>query len=291
MKLHFSAIIPAYNAEKYIGATIESCLAQESVGCEVIVVDDGSDDNTLAVVRSFGNRVRIVCQKNAGPAAARNHGASLAKGDVLAFLDADDLWLPEKLSHQSAKLLEGYDLVYSNRLNMGEIGDLPLVQSEVQEMPEGDIWQDLLLGNFITTSSVVIRKELFARMGGFSLDLPPCEDWDLWLRCAERVRVGFCPTPLVQYRLHAAGISRNFRLMSRQRMKVIARALRSDPVRTLPLGSRKQILARTWATSAWDAARGKDLPQALAYFARALGHDPFDGNIWYNVARALAGRI
>lgn len=291
MDLHFSVIIPAYNAEAYIDETIKSVLWQNDVDFEIIVVDDGSTDNTLGIISNFGERVRIVRQKNSGPAEARNNGVREAKGNVIAFLDSDDIWLPDKLSAQKKKLNDGFDIVYTNRFNIGQIGDLPELQSNVVSMREGDLWEDLLSANMITTSSVVIVKELFERNGGFCNELPPCEDWDLWLRCSEEHLIGYCSEPLVKYRCHADGISRNYKLMSEMRSRVISNALTSKRGQTLAAIEKRKISAKTWSASGWDAAKAKDISKSLAYYSRALQMWPFMGSIWYDVARALAGRI
>jgi glycosyltransferase involved in cell wall biosynthesis len=288
--IFFSVIIPAYNAEQYLGEAIESALQQEGVNLEVIVVDDGSTDGSCAVAERFGKNVTIVSQKNMGISAARNSGAKAAQGNVLAFLDADDVWLPGKLKSQDLKLQQGYPIVYTDRYNIGEIGDLPEIQSQVYEMPEGDIWFDLLLGNMITTSSSVIRKELFTTIGGFQNDLRYCEDWDLWLRCAERNKIGFCPEPLVKYRLHSGGLSKNYMFMSETRERIMSRALTSERGKELSFIVRRRVVSRFWTTSGWDAARAKDLPQSLKFYSVALRTWPFSSSLWYDIARSIAGR-
>lgn len=291
MDLEFSVIIPAYNVETYIGETIESVLLQTDVDFEILVVDDGSTDNTLDIVKSFGEKVRIISQINSGPSEARNNGVRVATGNAIAFIDSDDIWLPGKLFAQKTKLEEGFKIVYTNRFNFGQITDLPEKQSDVVLMREGDIWEELLAGNMITTSSVVILKALFEKAGGFRKDLPSCEDWDLWLRCAEEHCIGYCAEPFVKYRLHAGGISRNYKLMSEMRSAVISDALNSNRGRTFTGTQMRKILAKTWSTSGWDAAKAEDIPQSLIYYFKALQMWPFMGSIWYDVARALAGRI
>ncbi|GKT10877.1 glycosyltransferase [Desulforhabdus sp. TSK] len=291
MELLFSVVIPAFNAEAYIAEAIESALNQIGVKIEVIVVDDGSTDNTLQVVESFKKRIRIIRQENMGAAAARNSAAQAAQGNVLAFLDADDIWMPQKLYIQSLKLNEGYKIVYTNRYNIGQLADLPEIQSNVVKMREGDIWEDLLFGNIITASSCVMKKECFRSLGGFRRDLPPCEDWDLWLRCAEIHSVGYCSEPLLKYRIHSGGTSRNYKMMSKMRRRVIAAAFCSHRGEKLPLLKKRQIMAQTWSTSAWDAAQAKDQLLAIRYYINALRMWPFIGTIWYDLARVIAGRI
>lgn len=291
MDIRFSVIIPVYNAEVYVGEAIESALRQKNCQFEIIVVNDGSTDRSLEVIKQFGSYVKIVNKENGGVAAARNSGFYNSSCNFLAFLDADDIWLPDKLYMQSLKINEGFKIVYTNRYNIGQIGDLPELQSEVMAMSEGDLWENLLLGNMITASSSVIESKLFGEHRGFNGDLWSCEDWDLWLRCAENTLIGYCPEPLVKYRIHSGGLSKNYQLMSSTRMEVIYPALRSDRASNLTKKQKRKILARTWATSGWDAAKSKDLVYALKLFSKAIWIWPFDYLNWYAIARSLTGRV
>jgi len=289
--LLFSVIIPAYNAEAYVGEAIESALMQRGAVFEIIVVNDGSTDQTLDILKAYGDQVRVVTQENRGLSAARNSGAKVAKGNVLAFLDADDIWAPDKLRLQSNKISAGYSIVYTNRYNFGQTGCPEELLSDKLVMNEGDIWCELLYMNMMTASSVVVMKKLYDEYGGFREDLRSCEDWDLWLRCAEKHKIGYCAEPLLKYRIHSGGLSKKYIFMSKMRETVVFSALNSDRGKRLSSIIRRKILARTWSTSAWNAAEGKDLPKSLAYYGKALSYWPFDGSIWYDIARALAGRI
>jgi len=291
MPLSFSVIIPAYNCEAFIGEAIESAISQEGVNIEIIVVDDGSSDDTVAVAKRFGKHITIIRQPNSGPAVARNHGAKVSSGNILAFLDADDLWLPTKLKCQSRKLKDGYPMVYTDRFNIGDLGDLPEVQTDVFPMPEGKIFADLLMGNVITTSSVVIRKDIFQVLGGFRNEYIHCEDWDLWLRCSMRIPIGFCPEPLVKYRIHSGGISRNHKAMAVAHEKIISNILSMDQAKNILSIERRKVWANTWSTSAWAAAKNKDFRRALQWYGKALMAWPFNYLIWYNIARAICRRI
>jgi hypothetical protein len=155
-------------------------------------------------------------------------------------------------------------------MNIGFLDGLPVVQSQCTPMYGGDLFVPLLReSNFITSTSVMIRRDLFERLGGFYTGLNGTEDWDLWIRVAERHPIGFVEEPLVKYRLHAAGISRNWARMSRERAEVIARALSLPRGRGLGWLLRRQIWAETWRTNGWDAARGGARLKALHDYARA----------------------
>jgi len=272
---HVSVIIPAYNAEAFIAETVNSALGQTYSDLEVIVVDDGSKDGTVAALAPFGHRIRVHQQANGGVARARNTGAGLATGTLIAFLDADDLWLPEKLERQLA--FSSAPMTFTDRFNFGSRGDLPAVQSEVTPMRGGDLFVALMReGNFITNTSVVMRRALFEKMGGFFTGLNGTEDWDLWIRIAEHHEIGFVPEPLVRYRFHPGGLSRNFVKMGRERMQVITRGLALERGRALEWHVRRQIWAETWRTNGYEAGRAGARRQALFDYARAAAAWPLE---------------
>lgn len=272
---HVSVIIPAYNAGAYIADTVTSALAQTYRDIEVIVVDDGSTDQTLMALEAFGDRVRVHQQPNGGVARARNTGVGLATGSYIAFLDADDLWLPRKLEMQLQQ--SDAPMTFTDRFNIGERGILPEVQSLVTPMQGGDIFVELMReGNFITNTSVMMRRELFEQMGGFYTGLNGTEDWDLWIRIAERHPIGFIPEPLVRYRFHAGGISRNFTRMGRERTMVITRSLALERGRELDWRTRRQIWAETWRTNGYEASQAGARAQALKDYARAAAAWPLE---------------
>ena len=270
-----SVVIPAYNAQGFIADAVRSALAQTYRDLEVIVVDDGSTDGTLTELEGFGDRIRVHQQANQGVAAARNAGAQMAHGGWIAFLDADDLWLPHKLERQLAA--GAAPMLFTDRLNIGARGDLPEVQSEVTPMRGGDLFTVLLgEGNFITNTSVMMRRALFETMGGFYTGLNGTEDWDLWIRVAERHEIGFVDEPLVRYRFHPGGLSRNFAKMGRERLHVIARALDLPRGRELDWRTRRRIWAETWRTNGYEAGRAGARKQALLDYARAAAAWPLE---------------
>jgi glycosyltransferase involved in cell wall biosynthesis len=172
-----SAIIPAYNAAAFIGSAIESALAQTCPPVEIIVVDDGSTDDTAEVVRQFAEPVRLLTQTNGGPAAARNHAARAASGEWLAFLDADDLWLPQKLEREIAFISDA---------SVAIVHCLAEGQEEKLAIPDDVDFERLWTRNCISNSSVLLRRTAFEQAGGFDEDrsLIGVEDYNLWLRLA-----------------------------------------------------------------------------------------------------------
>jgi glycosyltransferase involved in cell wall biosynthesis len=280
-----SVIIPAYNASSFIEETVNSALAQTHDDLEVIVVNDGSTDDTMERLRPYGTHIQVLELANGGVARARNAGVNTASGSWIAFLDADDLWRPEKIERQLAH--SEAPLRYTDRLNIGARGDLPELQSLVTPMYDGDLFLTLMLeGNFITTSSVLLRRELFETMNGFFTGLNGTEDWDLWLRIAERHPVGLCPEPLISYRFHPSGLSRNYVKMSRERHQVITRALTLERGRALDWRTKRRIWAQTWETNGGEARRAGARWQALQDFARSASEWPFRGQPYKEAIKA-----
>ena len=205
-----SVVIPAYNSN-YVRAAIESILSQTHRDLDVIVVDDGSPGGAIELICSDFPSVRYIRQANAGPSAARNHGIRQAKGEWIAFLDDDDIWLPEKIAKQ-LRVIEGLPckeqigLIYTGQYM---IQDQTLLGSKVDEA-NGMIYQYLLFGNFIgTCSSIMVPKYVFERVGGFDESLICSQDFDLYLRIAREYEIHSVSEPLIKYRTRPDQISRD----------------------------------------------------------------------------------
>ncbi|MCK6570002.1 glycosyltransferase [Myxococcota bacterium] len=276
-----SVVIPAYNAAAYLDETLASALAQTYPVHEILVVDDGSTDGTGAVIEAWHGRdprVRRIRQPNCGISATRNHGAAVATGEWLAWLDADDRWVPEKLERQILARDARVSLVYTDRRNFGERGPLPEIASEHIDMPSGEVFEALLCqGNFITTSSVVQTRDSFWSVGGFTTDerVPVCEDWDLWLRLAAAGHTVQCIlAPLTEYRVHAVSTSRSPKRMTVAREAVVERALNTPAGRSLPFALRQRVRGETLRTNAWDFHRHGFRREAALAAARAVAAWP-----------------
>jgi glycosyltransferase involved in cell wall biosynthesis len=226
-------VLPTFNRAVYLKDAIESVLAQTYRDFEFIIVDDGSTDNTEEVVASYINdpRIRYLKQANSGAAAARNHGISLRRGDLVAFIDSDDIWNPDKLLIETEVLkelpdtgivcsdfsaegssviepshirtyfsvLNDYNLeyrdVFSNRLERPVRG---LAQGE--EVYWGNIFNTMLFGNIILTSTCLCRASLFETIGVFDPSYSTLEDYDFFLRITKKIPVAFIAKPLIRYR-------------------------------------------------------------------------------------------
>jgi len=229
--LRVSCIIPAWNAERYLAATLRSVLAQTLVPDEVIVVDDGSTDSTARLAAGFGGPVRVVRQDNAGPAAARNRGIAESSGDLLAFVDADDLWEPVKLERQVAHFVDDPELGYS----------VTGIRNFVSEELEGRTLRDPRLPEPMvgySQSTLVARRCVFDRIGTFDPTLGHADSTAWFLRAREAgLRGEVLPDVLVRRRLHEAnrsqqrgGNSRNEHLDLVKAMLDRRRAAAREPV-------------------------------------------------------------
>lgn len=205
-----SVIIPAYNAEAYLGEALHSVLDQTYDHLEVLVIDDGSQDRTAEIVREVAaadERVRLLQQENGGVAAARNYGIEYARGVYIAPLDADDLFYPRKLEAQVARMEDGGErvgMVYSWWISMDQEGRVFGGASPWNL--EGEVYEQLLYVNFIGNASVpLFRRSALEQVGGYDESLRArggqgCEDWELALRVAERYEVRLAPGYHVAYR-------------------------------------------------------------------------------------------
>lgn len=234
-----SVIIPAYNAEQFIARTLESVLAQTYHNIEVLVIDDGSQDDTAAIVRRYqqqDNRIKLLHQSNAGVAAARNLAIQSAKGEFIAPIDADDIWNPEAI----AKLVVRFQ---QSCLDVGVVYTWSL-DIDGQERPTGDFHAAAIVGNVHKTmichnflgnaSSTLIRKSCLDQVGGYDSRLREqqaqgCEDWDLYLRLAARYPFAVVPEFLVGYRKQASGMSGDYHQMARSQQLMLETTRQNHP--------------------------------------------------------------
>jgi glycosyltransferase involved in cell wall biosynthesis len=220
-----SVIVPTYNRAWCLREAVDSVLAQEFKRFELIVVDDGSTDETPALLQEYGDSIRGLCQKNRGVSAARNAGIAAARGDLIAFLDSDDIWLRGKLAcqveffrqHPDAFICQTEELWVKNgrRMNPGRR----------HRKRGGMIFEPSLELCLVSPSAVMLRKALFDHVGRFDERLPACEDYDLWLRVSCRFSVGLIETPCIVKRGgHADQLSRAHGL-DRYRIESIAKLI------------------------------------------------------------------
>jgi glycosyltransferase involved in cell wall biosynthesis len=205
-----SVVIPAYNCGQWVAQAVDSVLAQTAAPAEVLVVDDGSTDDTGGCLAPYRGRVRYLFQENRGVSAARNAGVAASGEALVAFLDADDVWHPRKLELQLAVLGREPEIALMGaRAFDWPAAEFPLLEEghpggRVRAVP----WDRLAVRNYFVTSSVVARRAALDRAGPFDTCLQGPEDWDLWLRVAESGRTANLDLPLVGYRPVAGSVSR-----------------------------------------------------------------------------------
>lgn len=284
-----SIVIPAYNAAAYLPAALASALAQTHDDCEIIVVDDGSDDDTPAVLAPFGDRIRTVRRDESGGASsARNEGIRAATGEYVAFLDSDDVHLPDKIRHAAGFLDDqpSVGMVFTDfiladesgrwrgiRLQPGGETFRALDKREVGKgrfLVRGDVAFDgLLLENFVGTSSVVCRKDLLLELGGFDESLSVVEDRDLWLRIASRCDLGYLDRVDHVYTVRTGGISKRRADVARARIEVFGRHIGSAHSPEARRETKRQ-LARSYFGLAYAFAQDGDLAAARRNYRNSL---------------------
>lgn len=238
-----SVIIPTYNRETVLPRAIGSVLAQKGAELELIIVDDGSTDNTRSLygVRSteYGEkecsiprtpltvRVRFLSQSNKGPAAARNTGINHAKGEWIAFLDSDDEWKPGKLQAQIKFFDENPGYLICQTEEIWVRNGTRVNPMKKHKKYGGCIFEKCLPLCVVSPSAVMMHRKLFDEVGLFDESLPACEDYDLWLRIAAKYPIGLIETPhIIKYGGHADQRSREFPAMDRFRIRSLAKILK-----------------------------------------------------------------
>jgi glycosyltransferase involved in cell wall biosynthesis len=199
--MKISVVIPAYNAARFLPRCVESVLAQTLEPEEIIVVDDGSKDDTTAVAQGLG--VKVITQPNGGLSAARNTGMRHAKSDWIALLDADDLWAPEKLRLQANKVRDDTVLVYTGIRIFDDNGTRQLCLAD----PPSVTCRLLRYRNPIAPSSVLARRDEMTRDNGFREDIRACEDWEMWVRLMRLGKFEFVPEPVTDYYVYPGSMS------------------------------------------------------------------------------------
>ncbi|MCG8440961.1 MAG: glycosyltransferase family 2 protein [Caulobacterales bacterium] len=279
-----SVVAPTYNRAHLITDALDSALAQTYRPLELIIVDDGSTDATADTVEAWRRRppaevaVRYVRQANSGGNAARNKGVAESRGDIIAFLDSDDTWLPAKLEKQVAVLQADarrgavYCGLREEVIETGEVRD-----PAPHAYPEGDLLSQLIVRDVTgPTSTFIVRRDVFEEAGLFDETLKARQDWDMWIRIAARRRIGCVPEALVRLRLHdgprtAADPQREIDAYRRIRAKYAdLRRAQPPPVRCAALSAYHRRMGRVSRHY-----RGQALP-ALGHYLAALAIWPLD---------------
>jgi O-antigen/teichoic acid export membrane protein/glycosyltransferase involved in cell wall biosynthesis len=275
-----SVVIATHNYGRYLRAALDSALGQTFRDTEIIIVDDGSTDDTAAVVRPYGRNARVAYHQldRRGQPRAKNFGIQMSRAPLVAFLDADDIWLPEKLERQ-VLLLDAdpeVGMVYSRRLLMDEEGwELEYKQPQLYR---GWVLPRIFRNNFVCFSSSVVRRSVFEAVGAFDEGIGLAIDYDLWLRVALHYRVDYVDAPLVRYRTGHASLSRQKCERIRTAQEIVRRFLDERGGReSLP----HSLVQRTLADLCCDMGGVVSGVERVGWFMRALWHRPQHRLAWH----------
>lgn len=288
-----SVVIATYNMGQYLADAIQSVLSQTWDNLELIIVDDGSTDNTPAVIEPFltDDRVRYLPQQNCGQPKAKNAGIRACRGDFIAFCDGDDLWEPEKLALQIPCLLENpsVGVVYSRVNYMDQSG--VFLRHDTPQGHSGKITEQLIVYNFIPFGTAMVRRSVLDDCGVFDESLPMGIDWDLWLRISTRWEFLFLPRVTYRYREWPGQMSKNFRGRYINAIRIMNKFFAAYPTAVSPC-----IRRRAWS----DTYSGRALALAASegirvepFFdcLRAVLIDPFYTKAWRRLIKVIVGRI
>jgi len=280
-----SVIIPAFNAGKFIEETLASVFAQTYKDFEVIVVNDGSTDNTEAALQPYRHQINYVKQKNRGLPASRERGLRASSGSLIAFLDADDIWLPTKLEKQVsfAAAHPEYGIITTDQLYFRDSKVVCGSYKDKFEVVNGFILDKILFGHWISPSAALIRRPCFEKVTTFDLP-PPCfgEDWLMWMEIAAHYPVYFIDEVLVRKRLHRNNMTTYS--AREDQFRCLLRGLGIVQQRIPQLAARAQLVReatfRVCFNRAVQDVYAVDLPHAREKLRLAITNKPFALNAW-----------
>ncbi len=290
-----SVCIGAYNRERYIRECIDSVLNQTRPADEIVVVDDASTDGTVDILKSYGDRIRLICrgQNSGNCAAARNDGMRASNGDYIAFLDSDDAWFPTKLEKQCQFMEEHSDVTLSHTYCelMNGLSHACGIRHQGRLTPGGDEFEWLLDHCWISTSTVMFRRSILAEVGMMNEDARHRigEDWEFYLRIAKQHRIGLVDEVLARYRKSEAGISTtDWRHTPRS---VVSRLLILEDPRYWSGRVQRRVVVDKLVDACRDSSiywRGQGHPERARWFdAIWLKHRPWDGRAWLEWAKTF----
>ena len=270
-----SVVIPTYNSAQYVTAAVDSVLQQSFTDVEVLVIDDGSTDDTCAVLSRYKPPVRYHYQPNSGVSVARNRGIAESTGKYVAFLDADDTWFSAKLERQLDVMAQspGFGLCYTG-FRFVDNAMRPLRDFYPRQF-EDALAGLLFEGNIVSSiCTVVTERALFEQVGGFDPGLSQCADWDMWVRLARKTRFLALNELLVTYRQHAGNMSRSASLFEHDSVRVLEKGF-SDPTTPEALRLRSnRALARNWMVVAGSYYHARAYRNFVRCAMQAVRLDP-----------------
>jgi len=286
-----SVITPTFNRAKYVSEAISSVLEQTFSDLELIIVDDGSTDNTRLEVQPFlaDERVRYFYQENQGQSQARNFALGQARGNHIAFLDSDDLWCPGKLEQQLAifEREPGIDIVHGDEALIDEKGAVTSFKN--MKRYSGNITRFLLADNSVSITSALVKRRCFDEMGGFDTSIGVADDYELWLRFSSRYRFHYEPGIVASYRVMTDQISSDKRRRFAANELIINRFLQQYGGALAP-DDRRWGLARFYCRKARYFASVGERRKALGSVLMAYRKAPLDSVVWRALYRVMVPR-
>lgn len=280
-----SIIIPTYNAAKYLQQAINSALAQTYSKREIIIVDDGSTDSTSQILAEYGSAIRVVHQANQGSAAACNAGVAVAQGEYIAFLDADDVWLPEKLARQ-IEYCGNIAISHTDSICFGDALPSEIRRSSFEPPYSGRVLKELLIRNFITKSTVLMHRQLFLDLGGFDPSYIAVEDWPFFLKVCAEHDLGYLPEAVVRYRVHKKSKSMEGRKTLADHLRIINSAFGTQGVGQSFPELRNKALASSYQINSHYSAESGDWPFAIYCALQGLRYEPTAKHAWKKLVKS-----
>jgi glycosyltransferase involved in cell wall biosynthesis len=278
-----SVIIPTYHRAFIVRQSIDSVLQQTYRDYEIIVVDDGSTDDTREVLKSYGDKIRYDYKANGGISSARNRGLEIAGGDYVAFLDSDDFWKPEKLQKQMTffEANPEYGMVATRCLTNTVDRNFTTVSINKRRRygKSGWVYKDLFYRNFIRTSSVVVRRECFDQLGVFDESLPRCEEIDMWLRIAKKYPIGFINDILTVYTRRPIEIRQDSIKGRKNWIRVLEKNYDQD---LIPRAMYNKRMARIYAHMAENLLKKGKRQEGEKLLQQTLSLYPLNFRAWKN---------
>lgn len=288
-----SAIIATYNMAEYLPSAVQSALAQTYKNIEVIIVDDGSTDNTQEVAKKLLSdiRVKYIVQENKGQASAKNRGVYESKGEYIAFLDADDMWVSEKLDLQIPifSRSKSVGVVYAKLKYIDEKGQELLTILGDYMVFRGKVSNQLFISNFVGFGTAVVKRECFERLGGFKEHIRMGIDYDLWLRFSTQYEFDYVDRPLLCYRVWSGQMSNNCRGRYLSGIEIMNNFLKEFPG-VINEETEKEAWAHTYVGFGQCLRKiDSGIGSAISHYARALSYKPSYLPAWKAIIATIIG--
>ncbi len=287
-----SVIIPVYNNAYFIAQALDSVLSQSITDIEVIVVDDGSTDESASIVQSYAvrdQRLKYIHQVNQGVAVSRNTGIKQSSGEFIAFIDGDDVWLPDHLK-DLLHVMQGHEeigLAHANITTISESGEILRTLKRPTELLSGNIFKPLLLRDiFVILSTVMIRRQCCDKVGLFdeALTRLGSEDRDLWLRITFEFKARYVDRIITHYRINSNGLSSNHENMVKGRLYVVEKLFRESKINQQ---LRRKAISRIHQDFADYSVAQKQFKKAFPSYIKAIQHDGAAVVALINIVKAL----